>query len=102
MELNKFANEIVNEYLARELKDGHDKFPPASRRLAQNIFPTEGAAKLLESCSIWARQWQAAEEILSDPGEPAEPMGRSRDAKGYSYRECMAMPCTCLVMNEST
>ena len=28
---------------------------------------------------------------------------RGRDAKGDSFRECMmAMPCTCLVMNESS
>ena len=29
MELNKIANEIVNEYMARELKEGYSKFPPA-------------------------------------------------------------------------
>ena len=34
MELNKIANEIVNEYLARELKEAYDQFSPASRRLA--------------------------------------------------------------------
>ena len=53
MELNKIANEIFNENMVRELKEGYDKFPPASRRLAQTIFPTDGAARLLEGCSIW-------------------------------------------------
>ena len=28
MELNKIANEIVNEYMAREFKEGFDKFLP--------------------------------------------------------------------------
>ena len=29
MELNKIANEIVNEYMARELKEQYSKFTPA-------------------------------------------------------------------------
>ena len=33
--------------MAHELKEGYDKFPPASRRLAQTIIPTDGAAGLL-------------------------------------------------------
>ena len=37
-----------NEYMARELKEGYNKYPPASRRLTQTIFPTESAAGLLE------------------------------------------------------
>ena len=30
------------------------------------------------------------------------PRGRGRDAKGDSFRECIAMPCTCLVKNKSS
>ena len=53
MELNKIANEKVNKYMARKIKEGYNKFPSALRSLAQTIFPTDGAAGLLEVHSIW-------------------------------------------------
>ena len=46
--------------MARELKQGYDKFPPVSRlarRLAQTLFPTDGAAGLLVGCSICLAAW---------------------------------------------
>ena len=58
MELNKIANEKFNEHIimAHVLKQGYDKFPPASRRLAQSeaqtLFPTDGSAGLLVGCRI--------------------------------------------------
>ena len=67
MELNKIANEIFNENMVRELKEGYDKFPPASRRLAQTIFPTDGAAGLLEGCIIWVAACAAAAGGSCDP-----------------------------------
>ena len=112
-QLNKIANEIVNEYMVRQLKEGHNKIPPALRRLAQTIFPTNGAAELLEG--LLPALWRQATAVilscrrrplgLSDPAEPGGllgPSGRDLDAKGDSFHESMAMPCTCLVMNESS
>ena len=85
---------MVNEYMAREHTEGYDKFPPASRRLAQTIFPTDGATGLLEGCSILALQRQAEAVILgcrrSQLSHPEEPPGQRRggqDAKGDSFRE---------------
>ena len=46
MELDNVANEKLYKYMALKLKQGHDKFPPASRHLAQTPFPTDGAARL--------------------------------------------------------
>ena len=43
---------LVNKYMARELKEGYDKFPPAQRCLVHTVFPTDGNAELLEGCSI--------------------------------------------------
>ena len=67
--------------MERKLKEGYDKFPPASRCLAQTIFLTEGTAGLLEGLRP-ARRRQAAAVILScrrrrlsDPEEPAEAKG---------------------------
>ena len=83
MELNKIANEIVNEYIAREpeLKEEYYKFPSALHHLVQTIFPTEAAAGLLEGLPP-ARRWQAAAVILSSrrrrlsaPEEPAAAEG---------------------------
>ena len=56
LELNKIANEIVNEYMVLELKEGYKKFPPASHSLAQIIFPTECTAGLLEGLRHALRQ----------------------------------------------
>ena len=46
------ANEIFNEYMAREVKQEFDKFPPALRCLARTTFPTDGAGGLLAGCRI--------------------------------------------------
>ena len=75
MELNKIASEITNEYVAHELelKDGDTKFPPASRRLAQTIFPTDGCAGLLEGCSTWVAACAAAAGGSGDPQLSAPP-----------------------------
>ena len=87
--------------MALELKKGYHKFPCASRRLAQTIFPTEGAAGLLEGLRPALRRQAAAVILscrrhrLSDPEEPAGAEGRGLGAKGDSFRECM-------VMNESS
>ena len=113
MELNKIANETVNEYMARELKEGYEKVssciasPGADHLSYQWRWP---AAGLLEGL-LPALQLQAAEVILAVAAGDCRTLRsllglreRGQNAKGYSFSECMsiiqAMPCTYLVMNE--
>ena len=78
--------------MACKLKEGYDKFPRASRRLAQTIFQTNGSAGLLEGLRP-ARRRQAVAMILSccsrqlsDPEDSEEPAGAEGEGQGYERR----------------
>ena len=75
--------------MARELKEGYEKFPPASRCLVQTIFPTECAAGLLEGL-LPALRRQAAAVILSCRSrrllDSEEPAGAEGEGPGCERR----------------
>ena len=80
--------------MARELKTGYNKFPPALRQLTPQ-FPTDGADGLLVGCRILVAacaggRWQAAAVILSghrrQRSDPEEPAGAEGEGPGCERR----------------
>ena len=103
--------------MVRELKQGYNKFPPASRRLAQILFPTDVASGLLVACCIWVaacagdgcrwQQWSSA--VAAAYRRTLKSLQRLRVGGGCKKRFqqesnwlTMKMTYTCLLMNESS
>ena len=83
--------------MARELKEGYNKFPPASRRLAQSRSrPSFGwkahswVARGLAACRL-ALLLQSATVRLLDPEEPA---GAEGEGQGCERRFCSRVQCS--------